>query len=154
MPKRNNVQKAVSDKAFLDHVILLELAVPSGFEETLGCEASTSYLGIFWDDDDAELVYDDGFLENTLDIDIWELWSTSSGVNAKLEDLRCPVQSGTDYALLLDLDTRELYMGTRELVRRIVGRHFSTAQRYNNRRPGKGQHLQAGTHIGDRDIQG
>lgn len=47
MPKHNNVQNAVSDKAFLDHVILLELAVPSGFEETLGREASTNYLGIF-----------------------------------------------------------------------------------------------------------
>lgn len=114
----------------------LEQAVPSGFEETLGCETSTNYLGIFWDDDDAELVYDDGFLEDTLDIEIWELWSTSSGVDAKLEKLRCPVR-GTDYALLLDLDTRHLYMGDPELVRRIVGRHFSTAPRYKSGRPGK-----------------
>lgn len=126
----------------------LEQAVPSGFEEALGCEASTNYLGIFWDDDDAELVYDDGFLEDTLDIDIWELWSTSAGVSAKLGQLRCPVRK-TDYALLLDLGTRHLYIGKRELVRRIVGRHLSTAQRHNTGRPGKSRPLQANSHDSD-----
>jgi hypothetical protein len=131
----------------------LEQAVPSGFEEMLGCETSTNYLGIFWDDDDAELVYDDGFLEDTLDIDIWELWSTSSGVNAKLEDLRCPIQSGADCALLLDLETCQLYMGNRELVRQIVGEHFSTGRRHNNGGHGKGRRLQTNTQVGDHDTQ-
>jgi hypothetical protein len=132
----------------------LKQTVPSGFEETLGCEISTNYLGIFWDDDDAELVYDDGFLEDTLDTDIWGLWSTSSEVNAKLEDLRCPIQSGADCALLLDLETRQLYMGNRELIRRIVGGHFSTGRRHHNGGHGKGRCLRTNTHVGDQDTQG
>lgn len=128
----------------------LEQPLPPEFEEMLEHETSTNYLAIFWDDDDAELVYDDGFWENTLDMEVWDWWIKQLGVNARLEHLYCPAQRA-DYALLLDLDTRQLYMGNREVVRRIVGRRFSSEQCQNTRRHSNGRHLQADRRVGDRD---
>lgn len=116
-------------EVFLSMLTRLELEVPLGFEQALGCETTSTYIGIFWDDDDAEIVYDDGWWECAVDMDNWQSSARQPVITTMLRHFQHHfLERDTGCALLLDLTTRQLYFGQQEVVRITLGKHFTSSK--------------------------
>lgn len=107
--------KRKAGTAFLARLMPLELPVPPGFEEALGCGFGDHFLAWYWSID--TLVCDTGDLEYPLDVHCWEIWANHPSVAPVLAqiELGCSHQDA-DEALVLDRKRRRFYKGDREEV--------------------------------------
>lgn len=108
----------------------LNLCVPQDLEHALRCITQASYVALYLDDDDNHLVWDDGFMEDAVDMDVWQQWTRQDSANSALVDLyRENPERDSLCGLLLDLKTSRLYLGNRELVKRFVEVSFTSSRR-------------------------
>jgi hypothetical protein len=105
----------------VDHLVQLPVVVPPFFVEACGYRGSARYVALRWNEDAGELwLTDDGHAVRAMAGPMALLWRCDQG-DAALERLRTAhSRAGRPPWLLVDRDSRSLYLGSAFDVWRLI----------------------------------
>ena len=112
---------------FRDELLPLPSKAPKDFEETLGCLCVTRYLAFYLNEND-HIVYDNGVMEDLIDLEIWEEWKLHGQLMNTLNLDQPEILEGPCPALVLDTVSRVLFRVSAEYAREHLYKCYVTSK--------------------------
>lgn len=106
----------------------LRIDPPPNFVAALGCLCLTEYIAFYPDISGNSIVYDNGIWEDEVDTEVWSKWTSQPGVAKQLKHIEASAESASFHALIINVDTYDLYEADEELARDFLYKHYITTK--------------------------